>query len=213
MTYYTVSVDERLSQKPPMGKNQVARTHGAKSEAKTTHCTPDCVLKLVREVFDGAIGFDPCGHPESHVGAKCTVMLPKYSPDLEVLRDWAFFEKRSSKVESTGVTYGDAFEMEWPVHETTFVNPPYSRRDNEPWSKLISKWAKRGSEVIALVPSSPCAQWWSRYRKADSIGFWLGRLTFRGNNDAADFESAVIYYGPRPEKFRQVFQSACWVVK
>lgn len=177
------------------GKNNVARTHGAQSLPKLTHGTPDEVLNLVRFFF-GIIDLDPAGHPDAitRVRATQTILLPKYGTGFD-----------------SSVITGDGLRMRWSnLGRKVFVNPPYSREDNPKWALKCALERSRGCEIIALVPSSPCARWWAPYRDAFPA-FWLGRIRFAGTNHKADFESALVYLGDSEERFAGVFGQKCWI--
>lgn len=122
-----------------------------------------------------AIGLDPCSNAGSIVGA---------AVEWRMERD------------------GDSLLRDWRGHGLVYVNPPYSRFLRA-WT---AKCAQSGAEVIACVPARTDARWWHQSAvTADAICYWRGRLRFLGAPSSAPFPSALLYFGPRVERFRDVF--------
>jgi hypothetical protein len=157
------------------------------SKAGDDFGTPENVCKLLYDFWDGPPALDPCTGPTAILRAHA-----KWSVG-GLQRDW----------------FGDG---RWEV----FVNPPYSRL--LPWmrkcweeisvSRLHPEWPK--CELIALPPASTSSGWWEKYAsQADAVAF-TKRLSFIGGPDgglsqgSARFSSALIYYGPRTERFKEV---------
>ncbi|NJN63551.1 MAG: hypothetical protein HC882_00860 [Acidobacteria bacterium] len=194
------------------GRNNVSKAGHTQNDPKIDICTPEWFVDMVREVI-GEIDLDPASNPKSKVGAKWTIIPPHHLPDLT-----------DEEALALGIILGDGLLFPWDGL-SFYVNPPYSRTANRPWSKKIhEEGIKRigngGPGGIALVPSSPGAKWFQQtYAHAAAVCFMEGRLTFdgvppnpkTGKVDPADFESATIYYGDDVERFRKVFGKRGWI--
>jgi phage N-6-adenine-methyltransferase len=149
------------------------------SSIKMDWQTPDNLLELVRKV--GPIALDPCTVVENPTKARfiCT-------PEQDGLKaDWS---------RAGGLVY---------------VNPPYGRS----LASWIDKCADESlylTEIVLLVPARPDTNWFQggckqKGSQVPTVLFWKGRLKFKGAKDAAPFPSALFYWGPRHERFREVF--------
>jgi len=93
-----------------------------------------------------------------------------------------------------------------------YCNPPYGR-ELPAWTRKMRDSSDGDIELIGLVPARPDTRWWHQnITTADAICFWRGRLKFKGAPSAAPFPSALPYWGPRPERFREVFGPHGWIV-
>lgn len=189
------------------GRNGVERSKNSEEDTseKVSYPTPPFFLDLVREVMP-VIELDPASNPNSLVGAELTVFLPSWAEAIGLTDEEA---------EALGIIVGDGLAIDWGgLH--TFDNPPYGLAHNRKWARKNADEAKKGSEIIALVPSAPGAKWFRPYRpkayggESDACCLWEGRIKFHGAPHPADFENAVIYFGPNPEKFRRVFGPKGW---
>lgn len=164
-------------------------------DAKDTWQTPDELLACV-QAFGSYLGhrgitLDPATTKENPTGAKY-IRTPDCDPDgLET--EW--FE-----------LLGDP--------RFVYVNPPYRAA----WYHKIKLEAIRmkGQEhnhMIALLPAKPGTGYFQDLAaKADAIVFVRGRLTFKGADNSAPFESAILYFGGDKWKFCASFQRFGWVV-
>lgn len=144
--------------------------------------TPIEVLNRIRQ-FD-VIGLDPCSNEDSIVDALIEWSLPGQ----------------------------DGLACNWLFCGLVYVNPPYGHQIME-WVRKMVNEASCGAEIIALVPARTDAAWWQNFAtQARAICFWRGRLRFLGADSSAPFPSAVLYWGDRVARFKEVFQSAGWVV-
>lgn len=159
------------------------------SSANPNWETPDSFLDVVRQM--GPIGLDPCTTPANPVGAA------------------QFFHPVPCECDC-GAT-GDGLALPWTDRGLVFANPPYGRGLGA-WSAKMRDEAKRGAEIIGLLPARTDTKWWAAITTADAICFWRGRLKFKGAPSAAPFPSAVPYWGVCPNKFRRVFEKHGWVV-
>jgi hypothetical protein len=192
------------------GRNARARAGGGTAEtekiAKEDYPTPPEFLSLVREVIPEIV-LDPASNPRSVVGATITIFLPKWQESLGITAEEA---------EALGIVFGDGLVIPWGDVDT-FGNPPYGLGYNKRWArKIANEGQSRECSRIVLVPSAPGCKWWRPYRprkyggESDACCLLEGRLRFLGAKDVADFESAVIYFGPHPERFHRVFAPKGW---
>ncbi len=156
------------------------------TSGKQTWRTPGAVLNMVRAV--GPIGLDPCGGLGDLVNARVSYRLPI-----------------------------DGLATRWDVlepGEVAYVNPPYSEVAR--WSEAIYASGSMGKvEIIALVPARTDTAWWNDWLApplAQAVCFWRGRIKFVGGSNSAPFPSALVYFGPRADRFAEVFspRGAIW---
>jgi len=95
----------------------------------------------------------------------------------------------------------------------TYVNPPYSQLAL--WSaKTLKEWdcirafGKR-AHLTLLVPSYTDTAWWHSLAPHANCVCFVERRVFEG----VTFASALIYFGPSPDRFRSVFGKRGWVVE
>lgn len=147
------------------------------SSVKMDWQTPDNLLDLVRQV--GPIALDPCT-----VASNPTCASEFCTPEDDGL----------------GFRWG-----ELAGSSLIYVNPPYGR-ELPKWSAKCVLEGKAGCEIVLLTPARPDTRWFQDAAStADALLFWRGRLKFKGAKDAAPFPSALFYWGPRVERFRDVF--------
>lgn len=130
----------------------------------------------------GRITLDPCSNPRSIVPARIA---------WELERD------------------GDSLVRPWLVRGRIYVNPPYKKHLRAWIAKIAEVYAARRGmlEIVALVPARTDARWWHEAIDGGAVaGFWRGRLRFLGARTSAPFPSALLYWGPRPERFAQIRQ-------
>lgn len=160
------------------------------SEALSQHwCTPPKYVDAVKEFFGGSIALDPCSNRHSIVNAQVEYSLPE--------------------------TDGLAASWDYP---TVFVNPPYGR-DRERCT-TIRDWLRKcaeaclehGVEVLALVPVATNTRHWKQwvFGAATSVAFLYDtRLRFlvdgKDGGKGAPMSCAMVYWGPRHERFEQTF--------
>ena len=184
-----------------------AQAH-SQSPPRDDWTTPVEVLDLVREVYPAGVFLDPATNQASKVGALHNFHRGRVDSDFET-RELGQYRRWYS---------ADGLEVNWrrfaidtgspEVDQLVFVNPPYGRRVNAMWADKVASEAAAGVHIMALVPASTDTIWFQRYWGADKVCFWRGRLRFGGGNDTkepADFGSAVAYFGPRGDRFGEVF--------
>lgn len=94
-----------------------------------------------------AIRFDPFSNAGSIVGAHESIALPQ-----------------------------DSLLMTWPLDGMIWCNPPYGRELARCADK-IGEQAKRGAEIITLVPARTDTRWWTALSPRVWCA-WRGRITF-----------------------------------
>lgn len=135
---------------------------------------------------------------------------------LDIIRKFARIgldpcSNNRSKVKASAAWLSGGLEVEWGGFGLVYVNPPYGRALGA-WSEKIVAEAKKGTEMIVLVPSRTDTRWFQRlFYECDRICFWKGRITFEGAPAPAPFPSAVFYFGPRVDDFSEVFND-CGIV-
>lgn len=151
---------------------------------RTDHTTPPIVLEgVVYPVLGDPVDLDPCSNAKSIVRARSALRKEH-----------------------------DGLAAEWRVR-TLYLNPPYGKEKGTQDS--IIDWIRKaivsnrlyGTEIIALVPASPSAEWWDMVEAtANCIAYWgpgdgNRRIKFGGNANQAAFHSALIYWGPNLADF------------
>lgn len=154
------------------------------SSVKHDWRTPRVVLDLVREFAAGPIALDPATSPDNPTGAATFFT----EADNGLLRPW----------HTDGLIY---------------VNPPYGRA-LAPWARRIANEGQH-IEIIALLPARPDTKWWQDHviKTCDALCFWRGRLKFVDAPAPAPFPSALAYWGPRAQRFCEVFEGAGYCLK
>lgn len=151
--------------------------------------TPRKYVDAIREFFDGTIHLDPCSNEYSVVNAVVEYGLPEH----------------------------DGLKESWD-YPTIYVNPPYGI-DRERGTSIRHWLAKceeahraYQSEVIALVPVATNTGHWKRcvFGKAAAVCFLYDtRLRFlvrgRDGGKGAPMACALVYWGSRLGRFREVF--------
>jgi|SRR6185312_77813 len=147
--------------------------------------TPPEYIKLILNVF-GYIDLDPCSNDYSTVPA--TFHFNKENNGLN--KDWSFAR-------------------------TIFVNPPYGRNLDKTtikdWINKCLEANNTGSEVIALIPVATNTKHWEIifYSAAAICFIRTPRIKFYYNGEivkkGAPMACAFIYWGNRPDRFRDNF--------
>lgn len=152
--------------------------------------TPEHILAVVREVFGGQIGLDPCDN---------------------------VFSSTQARVSYFGPPHIDGLEAPWD-EKTIFVNPPYGR-GIEKWiakAKVVAQ-ADPEKKIILLIPVATETVFWHEHiwDAAQAICFLKGRVSFplRGKKRAgATRGSAIVYHGYNRFPFIAAFRSMGRVV-
>lgn len=149
----------------------------ANPAAHNEHYTPDQILEAVYQCFGGQPDLDPC----SNDGPPNVAATSHYT------------------------TQQDGLTQTWMGR--VFCNPPYNPSGQlQAWTEqLLAEYrAGRVSEAIYLVPAYTDTGWWRLLREFP-VCLVKGRLTFKGNTEAARFPSAVFYLGHRASAFGEAF--------
>lgn len=144
-------------------------------------------LELVRRVFGGGIDFDPCGNPNSIVGAERQVWLPKWTVEGE----GAAAQPRA--IPAT-VIVGDGLEVKW--NGSTFVNPPFNAATLVRFLAKALEASRRGVPVILLTKVKTGLRGWKPTAgEAAAIAFANHRLSFGGGGgESAPFDSCMVLF-------------------
>lgn len=152
--------------------------------------TPPDFLALVRAVFGGYIGLDPCT-----VASNPCAALNFYTPET------------------------DGLSKRWNGFGPVFMNPPYGREIASWAQRLRLEVESGGVEAIALLPARTDTGWWHReVTGATAVCFLKGRIRFvhpetGERQGAGKFPSAVPYWGPSVDRFRHVFGPLGWTLR
>jgi len=144
--------------------------------------TPEWILDRVRGVDH--IALDPCSNPTSIVSAAQSIQLP-----------------------------GDGLLVNWIDYcrgnGLAFVNPPYSRGSLIKWASKCDAEARRGCQIVALVPCDPSTKWFDAFAEsADLCVALFGRVKFGGHDQHSNGPHAVFYWGERTTRFIAMFGDA-----
>lgn len=116
------------------------------------------------------IRFDPFSNANSLVGALQSVCLPQ-----------------------------DSLVMNWPLDGVIWCNPPYGRELARCAAK-IAEQARRGAEILTLVPARTDTSWWAELAPRCWCA-WRGRITFLEEESAwrARMRARLLAQGKSPE--------------
>lgn len=177
-----------------------------------TVCTPEEIWKPIIETL-GPIQFDPCGNPASSVPALVQVLLPELY--------WTDPKRAAPPEENCGdydVLWADGLRFNWKGMGLLFVNPPYSKLRSEPW---VAKARDEADESVLFLPVRTSTQWWQQeVVLCGAITFLQARVTHdnafdkhgEAIDDPAPFGQALVYNGPRLEKWLELAQTLGWTV-
>lgn len=155
--------------------------------------TPKWILDLVRKC--GEIDLDPCSNPLSIVHAK-----HEYGNCPEIP--------------------GDGLRVRWELHGLVFINMRFDS---------IYPWTRKAGKTRLLIPRNPQCQiiatvpadrtetkaWEPIWNTADTIALTRKRVRWMLNGKQSDTtrgSTGIIYWGLRPNKFKEVFKSKCRVI-
>lgn len=123
-------------------------------------------------------------------GAAMGVLLSSESPDwctppevLERVRDFAAirFDPFSNSGSIVGAAESislptDSLKLSWPLDGLIWCNPPYGN-ELARCAMKIAEQARRGAEILTLVPARTDTQWWTVLSPRVWCA-WRGRITF-----------------------------------
>lgn len=151
----------------------------AMSSARVDWNTPQNIVELVHEFFDGPPVVDPCSNPNSIVRATTEYMLERGGNGL--LADW-----------------GPSF----------FLNPPYGTGVLR-WVTRAGHFGAMGAVGLGLMPARTDTRWGQyTLNEARAVCFLRGRVTFVGAEAPAPFPCMVPMWGgvgPHQERFAEIF--------
>lgn len=150
------------------------------ARTKVDWCTPEPILEVVRETFEGKIDLDPCSNANSIVGAR---------------ENWIYPEK-------------DALKDQWSGN--VYINPPYSSEHNMAFSLAWCANAGYTTAQIALVPAATGTSWFRNYVAMSTCVAFIGRVRFVGAPTVTPFDLALVYRGQRPNVFKRSLQASTY---
>lgn len=174
-------------------------------KTKDTYCTPEELLEVARMMRGEPFALDPATNPFNPTKADCICV----APDLEDPGPFAYVNGLAQ--DWTALADGG---MIW-------LNPPFSKK-----LSFLMKCAdeySRGAEIQALVPCDPATRWWQEYcsprlSPASAVVHLTRRPVFidpdtgkpptdkEGKPTGSMFGCNVVYWGPEPERFREVWE-------
>lgn len=169
--------------------------------------TPRPVTPFIYATLGRPVDLDPCSNPTSIVEAKRKIYWDKTRAENEELG----IELQSN------AEYGDGLEAlrSAEAGTTIYANPPFGREEMPEWVDALIAAARRGAEIIALLPSYTSAYWYDAvYQTADAACFWglpeetVSRLRFVGASAGAGFAAVFVYWGPNEEQFVRTWHKA-----
>jgi hypothetical protein len=191
-------------------------------------CTDEDVLDIARTTFGGQIGLDPCSNSESIVNARKEFRLGRpvpgqYAPGLTIgdglLLPWGREQTFVNPPFGTIYVHRETMAV---VDAADWKQVPEAERAAYD-KKTIGMWTAKvrtehdlyAAEVTLLVPASVDTGPWHRdiWSTASAVGFFKGRLKFRGADACAPMACALAYFGHRPQRFEAAFQPAGKVVR
>lgn len=168
------------------------------SSASTEHDTPADIIERVRYVFDGAIALDPATNDRA---------------------------QKTIKAERFYTASDDGLVQSWQARNG-WLNPPFSvpvldssgapvlgTGGKPKRSRVIAFWVKRWLSALAngelpeaalLIPARTDTEWY-RPLFGFTTCYVSGRIKFGDADNGAPFPTAIIYSGPRVDRFYQVF--------
>ena len=90
----------------------------------------------------------------------------------------------------------DGLTIDWPLDQTAYVNPPYTRGEIGAWvAKCHEQWL-RGVQIVLLIPAYVDTKYFHKYiYHRASLRFPEGRLKFKGyGNRSASFPSMLCIF-------------------
>jgi hypothetical protein len=183
------------------------------STGRQDYCTPKYIVDAVRDFYSGVIDLDPSSNPQSIVNAKTNIMLE--------VPPFAGYEHRELTADGGAITQqwtcrnvqGDGLAEDWAPHKT-YVNCPFgtikgSGINTGTWVNKAHQESRKGAEVVLLIPAAVETVWFQYTIFPYSTGIcWLSkRVTFNGMKASIPKPIALVYFGNRPEAFRNTFGS------
>lgn len=91
----------------------------------------------------------------------------------------------------------DGLKQSW-AGQTVFMNPPYSRGNQEKFIHKAYEESLKGALVVCLIPARTDTKIWHEIIFPNAkIEFLKGRLKFVGGKYGAPFPSALVIFNPR----------------
>ena len=146
---------------------------------------------------------------QQHQGMFSSITSERATPDKlfrELHREFAFeydlCPMDGEAIHRDLLPFSPREQKKWPLAPTRiWMNPPYGKNLGD-WLERALAESRRGSLIVALIPSRTDTSWWHDYvMKAQEIRFLRGRLRFIGPKvGRAPFPSAIVVFrAPSPE--------------
>ncbi len=160
------------------------KKHSLKALTSTTGNRHDCwntPIQFVGDVFkffDGPVDLDPCSNSQ-------------------LIGEQNVPAKKVHTIESNGLS------EDW-VADSVFMNHPYS--NSKEWIPYAVSQYELGNakEMVLLIKLDVSTKWFQSISKYN----WIAvnrRLRFGDANNAAPFQSAIVYLGNNIERFKNIF--------
>lgn len=139
--------------------------------------TPQHIIDLTLELFDGIIDTDPCSNSKTEPAVPATFLYTKQ--DNGLAQTW---------------------------HGAVYMNPPYGSEIPQWIDALVSKYESGElREAIALLPGRTDTRWFQPLY-AHPICMVRGRLQFQNSPHSAPFPSVIVYLGGNRASFINIFK-------
>lgn len=175
-------------------------------------CTPKEILVAVRLLFNGDPDLDPCSNSHSLVNAKLSYSLPKVNGLLEKWNYSTVFVNPPF-----GKCYiNDKLELLLPKQYKDLskeAKKSYKRQTLFDWTKKCNDvWYYYQNEIVLLIPGAFETKHYQRiiYPNATAILYPEGRVNYvipgQTGTNSPPMNSALIYWGNKPDLFKQIFE-------
>jgi len=152
-------------------------------------CSPPEISEALLEMFGGPVDVDPCSNARSIIKARLAITRHGLAVPWKLRR---------------------------PVDWTAYENDPYSKAAAWTYKMLHELKAGNVREHVRLCMMSTSAQWWAdqcnlsrrnpRILALRRLGFLDPFAATAGmRRQSCRFEPALLYWGPRPQRFTKVF--------
>jgi len=139
--------------------------------------TPQRIIDLTLELFNGTIDTDPCSNSKTNPAVPATFLYTKQDDGLTQI---------------------------W--HGAVYMNPPYGSEIPQWIDALVSKYESGElREAIALLPGRTDTRWFQPLY-AHPICMVRGRLQFQNSPHSAPFPSVIVYLGSNRIGFINIFK-------
>lgn len=169
------------------------------SSDNPNHCTPDELLVEIRKL--GRILLDPCTEESNPTNAALHI----YPPTDALTLDWSRLVRGVKGITYCNTPFGSGVPKRKDKTQPKPVREPWMHSIGE-WTTYILEQAKRGCEIVQLVPARTGTEWYGNARAGHRARCEMDyRLAFKGAESGAPFDTVLFYSGPQPHLFCHVF--------